>query len=198
MAASYRVAFGAMDEGDLLALKAFVDPVRLRLLGALSERPATADDLATRLGLPRARLERNLAMLARGGLLRTSEEGRYELDLARVNGLGRLLDSLEPTAREEASLTGPDGRPLPAEDAKILRGYLDGDRLREIPAQQRKRLVVLRYLRDRCFTEDRLYPEKEVNQRLGLFHRDVASLRRYLVDSGLMIRAAGEYRRVPD
>lgn len=186
-----------MDEGDLLALKAFVDPVRLRLLGALSERPATADDLATRLGLPRPRLERNLAMLARAGLLRTGE-GRYELDVGRMNGLGRLLDGLEPTARDEAPLTGTDGQPLPADDAKILRGYLDGDRLREIPAQQRKRLVVLRYLRDRCFTEDRLYPEKEVNQRLGLFHRDVASLRRYLVDSGLMTRAAGDYRRVAD
>lgn len=185
-----------MDEGDLLALKAFVDPVRLRLLGALSERPATADDLAARLGLPRARLERNLAMLARSGLLRTGEEGRYELDLGRVNGLGRLLDGLEPTARDEVPLTGQDGQPLPVEDAKILRGFLEGDRLREIPAQQRKRLVVLRYLRDRCFTEDRPYPEKEVNQRLGLYHRDVASLRRYLVDSGLMTRAAGQYRRV--
>ena len=186
-----------MDEGDLLALKAFVDPVRLRLLGALSEGPATADNLATRLGLPRARLERNLAMLARAGLLRTGA-GRYKLDLARMNRLGRLLDGLESTAGDEAPLTGPDGQPLPAEDAKILRGFLEGHRLREIPAQQRKRLIVLRYLRDHCFTEDRPYPEKEVNQRLGLFHRDVASLRRYLVDSGLMTRAAGEYRRVPD
>ena len=28
-----------------------------------------------------------------------------------------------------------------------------------IPARERKRLVVLRYLRDRVFTEDRAYPE---------------------------------------
>ena len=45
---------------------------------------------------------------------------------------------------------------------------------------------MLRYLRERCFTEDRAYPEKEVNQRLALFHPDVAALRRYLVDDGLM------------
>ena len=56
---------------------------------------------------------------------------------------------------------------------------------------------MLRYLRDRCFTEDRPYPEKEVNQRLAIFHPDVASLRRYMVDAGLLTRAAGEYR-VPE
>jgi hypothetical protein len=46
------------------------------------------------------------------------------------------------------------------------------------------------------FAEDRAYPEKEVNARLALFHPDVASLRRYLVDDGLVTRAGGEYRRV--
>jgi hypothetical protein len=56
-------------------------------------------------------------------------------------------------------------------------------------------MVVIRYLRDRCFGEDRPYPEEEVNQRLALYHPDVASLRRYMVDAGLMTREAGEYRR---
>jgi hypothetical protein len=88
----------------------------------------------------------------------------------------------------------PDGRPLPAFEAKVLRSFFEGDRLVSIPAQEKKRLVVLRYLRDRCFTEDRDYPEKEVNQRLAVFHPDVASLRRYLIDVGMMTREAGEYR----
>ncbi len=54
---------------------------------------------------------------------------------------------------------------------------------------------MLRYLLDRCFAEDRAYPEKEVNQQLALFHPDVASLRRHLVDHGLVSREAGVYRR---
>ena len=64
--------------------------------------------------------------------------------------------------------------------------------------RERKRLVVLRYLRDRVFTEDRAYPEAEVNQRLALFNRDVAALRRAMVDAGLVTRSAGEYRRTDD
>lgn len=90
---------------------------------------------------------------------------------------------------------GPAGETLPPEVAKVLRSFFRDDRLATIPANAAKRRTVLVYLRDRCFTEDRAYPEKEVNQRLALFNPDVAALRRYMVDGGLMTRADGEYRR---
>ena len=81
-------------------------------------------------------------------------------------------------------------------EAKVIRAFIRDDRLVSIPARDKKRQVVLRYLLERCFPEDRVYPEKEVNQRLALVHRDVAALRRYLIESGLMTRASGDYRRV--
>jgi hypothetical protein len=59
----------------------------------------------------------------------------------------------------------------------------------------RKRELLLPYVVDTCFPEDREYEEREVNQRLALLHPDVAALRRYLVDGGLMTREAGVYRR---
>lgn len=80
-------------------------------------------------------------------------------------------------------------------EAKVLRSFFRDGRLVSIPAQDRKKRVVLLHLLELCFPEDRAYPEKEVNQRLALFHPDVAALRRYLVDFGLMTRASGEYRR---
>ena len=82
-----------------------------------------------------------------------------------------------------------------AYEAKVLRAFVVDGRLASIPAQEKKRGVVLRYLLESCFPEDREYPEKEVNQRLALFHRDVAALRRYLVEARLMTRSAGIYRR---
>jgi hypothetical protein len=88
----------------------------------------------------------------------------------------------------------PAARPDPFEE-RVLRSFIRDGRLTSIPARTRKQLVVLRYLRDTCFPEDRLYPEKEVNQRLARFHSDVAALRRYLIDLRLMTREAGEYRR---
>jgi hypothetical protein len=82
------------------------------------------------------------------------------------------------------------------EAARVIDTFFRDGRLVSIPARQGKRLYVLRELRERCFPEDRDYPEKEVNMRLALVHPDVAALRRYLVDAQLMTRANGIYRRM--
>jgi hypothetical protein len=81
------------------------------------------------------------------------------------------------------------------EQEKVIRAFVRDGRLVSIPARPRKRELLLPYLLDTCFPEDREYEEKEVNQRLALLHPDVAALRRYLVDGRLMSREAGIYRR---
>jgi hypothetical protein len=81
------------------------------------------------------------------------------------------------------------------EQEKVLRAFIHDGRLVSIPARPRKRELLLSYILDTCFPEDREYEEKEVNQRLALLHPDVAALRRYLVDGHLMSREAGIYRR---
>ncbi|MGH2465699.1 MAG: DUF2087 domain-containing protein [Candidatus Limnocylindrales bacterium] len=81
------------------------------------------------------------------------------------------------------------------EAKRVIDAFFRDGRLVSIPARQGKRLFVLRELRERCFAEDRDYPEKEVNMRLALVHPDVAALRRYLVDAQLMSRSDGIYRR---
>jgi hypothetical protein len=78
---------------------------------------------------------------------------------------------------------------------RVIDAFFRDGRLVSIPARQGKRYFVLVELRERCFLEDRDYPEKEVNMRLALVHPDVAALRRYLVDAGLMTRSQGIYRR---
>jgi hypothetical protein len=83
-----------------------------------------------------------------------------------------------------------------ADSERIIRAFFRDGRLVSIPARQGKRLVILRELRERCFAEDRDYPEKDVNMRLALVHPDVAALRRYLVDTKLMARSNGIYRRM--
>jgi hypothetical protein len=84
----------------------------------------------------------------------------------------------------------------PAEQSqRAIDAFFRDGRLVSIPARQGKRRFVLVEIRERCFAEDRDYPEREVNMRLALLHPDVAALRRYLVDAGLMTRSNGIYRR---
>ncbi len=105
----------------------------------------------------------------------------------------------DPTAAVDAA-EAPD--PTAATDAsrfeaRVLRSFVRDGRLTTIPAQDRKRQVILRWLLATRFPEsDGAWQEREVNMRLALVHPDVAALRRYLVDAGLMTRSSGEYRRV--
>ncbi len=80
---------------------------------------------------------------------------------------------------------------------KVLHAFIVDGRLTSIPARERKRQVILRYLVSTDLEEGRDYPERDIDQRLALRHRDVAALRRYLVDSHYLERSAGIYRRRP-
>ena len=78
---------------------------------------------------------------------------------------------------------------------KVVRAFMQHGRLIAIPAKPSKRDLLLPVILDRCFPEDRPFEEREVNARLAVLHPDVAALRRYLVDGGLMTRESGIYRR---
>jgi hypothetical protein len=206
-----------MEPADLAALRTLVDPARLRIVGRLASRPATADELATELRSSLPAVNRNLVLLDAAGLAERVPDrpGAWRARADRVGELARALAVLEREAAgragaepgEQGWLEGPwphEGETLAAtldrmgathEDRRTLRGYLVDGRLETIPAQPKKRQVVLRFLLERVFTEDREYPEKEVNQRLALFHPDVAALRRSLVDDGFATREGGRYRR---
>jgi hypothetical protein len=184
-----------MDHTLLTALKALADPNRLRIAGACADGPREAGRLAGDLGMPEVAVRRHLARLVEAGLVEALPGGTYALRIDAVRAVGRRLGAIEADDAPESDLTGPDGTALPADEAKVIRGFLRDDRLTTIPSQESKRRIVIRYLCDRVFTEDRPYPEKEVNQRLALFHPDVATLRRAMVDDGLLVREASIYRR---
>jgi hypothetical protein len=180
---------------DIAALKTLTDPTRLRIAGYLADKPATLDDVAAGIGGRRGDLVRHIGLLRDAGVIGDDESGRLVLRQDTLIALGRELDAMHRAAEHRADAAFAAGEGVDPADAKVLRAFIVDGRLASIPATEKKRLVVLRYLCQQCFTEDRPYPEKEVNQRLALFHPDVASLRRHMVDAGLMTREAGEYRR---
>jgi DNA-binding HxlR family transcriptional regulator len=187
-----------MDAQLLAALRALADASRLRLVGLLSARPMAVEELAAASGLSAGTVVHHLKRLEAAGLVGSTPRRpyvEYSLRVARLQSVSKQLAGLERADEAGDELPGPDGESLPAYDAKVLRAFLRDGRLVSIPAQEKKRQAILRYLLARCFAEDRAYAEREVNERLGQYHEDVASLRRYLVVAGLMARAGGDYRR---
>lgn len=79
--------------------------------------------------------------------------------------------------------------------AKVERAFLVDGRLVDIPAQRKKRVVILeRLLKE--FEPSRVYPEPEVNAILSRFHSDVCTLRREFIMEKMMTRTNGKYCRV--
>ncbi|MFP5342824.1 MAG: DUF2087 domain-containing protein [Candidatus Limnocylindria bacterium] len=78
---------------------------------------------------------------------------------------------------------------------RTLRAFIRDGRLVSVPAREKRRRVVYRYLGSAVLTEDREYEERELNMGLALFHPDVATIRRGMVDAGLVTREGGRYRR---
>lgn len=165
------------------------DPARLRILSAVAERPQTGRDLSQRLGLSPPTISHHVAKLTAAGLLLVTPAGTrrsYSLDTSALQAVSRdLAHPLQstPSAAPEAD----------SEQAKVVRDFFAGERLKQIPAQRKKRVVVLRHLLVQ-FDPGREYPEREVNDLLRPAHDDVATLRRELVDYGFLTRSAGVYR----
>ena len=84
---------------------------------------------------------------------------------------------------------------MPDLDKRVLDNFVDPDgKLNGIPAQRKKRMVILRWLVE-DFQPGRRYPESEVNDVIGRRHPDFATLRRHLVDEELMQRRESIYWR---
>jgi hypothetical protein len=81
-------------------------------------------------------------------------------------------------------------------EIKVLKSFVKDDRIIEIPASRRKRLVLLQWLVQK-FEIDRDYPELELNTILKNYHEDSATLRREFIGYKLMTRTNSIYQRLP-
>jgi hypothetical protein len=171
-----------MDAATIVGLLA--DPVRLKVVAALALGAGTIEDVSRVSGLPLKDVALAARRLGRAGLV---HRDRHALV---------LHTDLFAAAARAAAEAAPQPEPLsddPAEDA-VLSAFVRDGRLTSIPAQRSKRLVVLDHL-VRVFEPGVRYPEREVNALLAVWHPDVAALRRYLVDEGMLTRDAGVYWR---
>lgn len=172
----------------LFFFKALANVERLKIVGLVAIKACSIPELAEALHLKPAQVARHLAYLAEMSLVKETGKG-FELNAEAIQSLSRhVLANARPRVTPE-DFEGEDF------DRKVLSDFMTPEgRLKAIPMQQKKLMVILRYLAQ-LFKPEARYPEKEVNEILRRFHPDTASLRRSLVDNGLLLRQAGVYWR---
>lgn len=71
----------------------------------------------------------------------------------------------------------------------VIDKYFDGVRLHTMPRRPEDRISALRWIVEQVVPENSTVTETSLNERLSVFHPDVAMLRRYMVDLGLLDRS---------
>jgi hypothetical protein len=178
--------------------KTLANTERLQIVGLLAVEVANAAQIAERLSLPPYAVLRHLERLEEMNLIQAAGDDlidlrlankSYRLNTAELNELSRRVLSGQ---RQKATPEDFDGE---AYDRKVLSDFMTADgRLKALPVQEKKLLVVLRHL-VQVFEPGERYTEKQVNEILRRYHIDTAALRRYMVDNGLLERREGIYWR---
>jgi hypothetical protein len=172
------------DARELVGLLA--DDGRRRVVAALVLGATTVEAIQHDTGLAAREAGRSLQRLVDAGLVVRSDDGTLHL----------LGEAFALAARAEAARAprSPEHDDEPENVARVLRVFVRDGRLTSIPTVRAKRLIVLDWIAQR-FEPGRRYTEATVNLIISAVHPDTASLRRYLVDEGILDREHGEYWR---
>lgn len=158
-------------------------PDRLRVFAALVLDARGTGEIADRTGLAARDTVRILARLEDAGLAARVGDGWHACP--------ERLREAAPAPNGNAAKDYP-GRP--PGDVAILRTYLADGRLRQMPPQRAKRLVVLDHLAG-SFEPGVRYTEAQLADILRSLADDPQALRRLLVDEGFLGREGGFYWR---
>ena len=174
---------------ELLNLfKALADSNRLKIVGLLAQQDLSGEQLAAMLELQPSTVSHHLSRLSKTGLVTARAESYYNIYSLNVEVLQGLSERLLAQGTFEDVTANVD---LDAYDRKVIQTFVGGDgRIRQFPSQWKKMKVLLRYV-VKVFEPGIEYTEKQVNALLSQFNDDTATLRRELVEEGLLAREGG-------
>src|SRR5512136_2856855 len=131
------------DEQLLMFFKALADSNRLKIVGLLSQQPYSVEHLAALLDLRPPTVSHHLKLLSEAGLVSARAESYYnlyQLEAGVLEEMARQLATQDKLPNMAAEVD------MQAYDRKVLRDILQPDgKLKVIPAQRKKREVVLHY-----------------------------------------------------
>jgi len=171
----------------------FSNESRLKIIGYLANGDKSVGELAELLDLKDPTVSHHLAELKGLGLVNVRADGNiriYQLNARALEALSKDIFAQPNLARLV------DNRQL-TEEERVLRTWVKNGRIVEIPAQEKKKQVLIRWVASQIDPERR-WTEREFSEWLKQFNEDYAFLRRYLVDNGYMARENGIYWRTPE
>jgi biotin operon repressor len=175
--------------------KALGDLTRVRIIGLLQQGPLHGQAIAEKLGLKPPTITHHMAKLREVGLIKVKRDKNtiyFSLNTKALENSAKAILTVGTggEASMEMSVTAE-------ERAAIINNFFTKDgKLKNVPAQRKKKLVVLAHM-VKGLEFGKVYQEKEINEYLKQFHEDYATLRRELIMCQYMYRENNQYELNP-
>ncbi|WP_225999401.1 metalloregulator ArsR/SmtB family transcription factor [Paenibacillus sp. BJ-4] len=177
--------------------KALADPTRMRILLLLSGGEMHGQALAKKLNLSQPTVTHHASKLREAGLIKERRDKNTvyftlnpELIRQHAEATVRFIFEKGEGEKEMSELNE-------TLEATVLRNFFAKDgKLRQIPAQYKKKLIVLQMLAEKL-EPGRVYPERELNEWIKQYHDDFATIRRELIMHQFMYREQEMYELNP-
>lgn len=180
-------------ERAIRIFKCLSDASRLNIIATLQNGEAYGELLAQRLALSASTLSFHMKKLEEAGLVTSRKEQYYTvytLNTAVVGlRLADLINGEDPAEEDEAR------RREDAYRQKVIDAFFDGEQLRSIPVQRKKKLIVLQKIAE-SFPVGQVYEEAALSEIIARFHPDYCTIRRDMISEGILKREGGRYERI--
>ena len=169
-------------------LKLLADETRLEILNLLLKEDSYVEKIACELSLTPATICYHLKKMEAAGVVNCSRSQFYIIYSLNREVFDKPLFEL---IKKDTNMVDTEERYR----KKVICSFFKHGRLLQIPTQRKKREIVLeKILND--FEPDRTYAEKEVNEIILRYHDDFCTIRREMIDLGMMTRNREIYRRL--
>ncbi len=172
--------------------KCLADKSRIQILKSLMEEDMYVERLSERLGLTPATISFHLKKLVDVGAVTSRKEQYYTIYAINDNVFNvSILDILREKSEEKSLQDERDE----AYRKKVIDAFFEYGKLKSIPAQRKKELIVLEEIA-KAFESGRDYTEREVNIIIADFHDDFCTIRRDMISEKLLVRDRNVYRKL--
>ncbi|MBL4950836.1 metalloregulator ArsR/SmtB family transcription factor [Neobacillus sp. YIM B02564] len=175
--------------------KALGDLTRIRIIALLKQGPLHGQAMAGKLGLKPPTITHHIAKLREVGLIKERRDKNtiyFSLNIKALEMGAKAILNIGMGGENNMEMV------VTAEERNaIIQNFFTKDgKLKNFPAQRKKKLVVLEHMIN-GLEMGKVYPEKEINEYLKQFHEDYATLRRELIMCQFMYRENNQYELNP-
>ncbi|MCM3628138.1 metalloregulator ArsR/SmtB family transcription factor [Paenibacillus glycanilyticus] len=180
--------------------KALADPTRIRLLILLADGEMNGQVLAEKLGVTPATVTHHAAKLREASLINERREKNtiyFSLNDYFIKGGANAAANLIYRQTNQKGEEEQVSEELERMKQSVIKNFFTASgELKSIPAQLKKKLIVLEYMVSKL-EKGRKYTEKELNEFIKGFHQDFATIRREFIMHQFMFRENEIYELNP-